>query len=237
MSRALLIETSGRAAHVAIALDGTIVARRVLSEARRHARDLAPAVAEMLHEAGWQPAQVGHVIVGLGPGSYTGLRVGIMSAKIFSYATQAVLVGVPTFETLAAAALGEVDGVMLIADAQQNRVYGQCFGKSLGVDPPVELTPLRVLTSDELYKGSWPVQAIAGPGLYKHGSTLPPAFRAMPAEFWETRPDALLRLGLARIAVGQIDDPYRLVPIYLRPSAAEQQWQGQAPVDGARRRQ
>src|SRR4051794_34713772 len=104
MIRALLIETSGRVGHVALAADKTIVASRILSEARRHARDLAPAAANMLREAGWQPAQISHVIVGLGPGSYTGLRVGIMSAKTFSYVTKALLIGVPTFETLAAAA-------------------------------------------------------------------------------------------------------------------------------------
>jgi tRNA threonylcarbamoyladenosine biosynthesis protein TsaB len=236
MKRILLIETSGRVANVATALDGTIIASRILSEARRHARDLAPAVGEMLRDAGWQPAEVSHVIVGLGPGSYTGLRVGIMSAKIFSYATKAVLIGVPTFETLAAAAFAEVDSVMVLADAQQNRVYHQCFGKS-EADQPVELSPLRVLTTDELDTGSWPVSAVTGPGLYKLARALPPALRPMPAPLWQAQPETLLRLGLARIAAGRIDDPYRLLPIYLRPSAAEEQLKRegiQAPVDGAR---
>jgi tRNA threonylcarbamoyladenosine biosynthesis protein TsaB len=237
MSRALLIETSGKAGHVAIAADGRIVARRLLSEARRHARDLAPAVAEMLREAGWSPGLISHVIVGLGPGSYTGLRVGIVSAKIFSYATRALLIGIPTFETLAAAALAEAGSVIVIADAQQNRVYHQCFGKSLDGEHPVELSPLRVLTAEELFTGSWPASAITGPGLHKLASRLPPSFRPMPAPFWETRLDILFRLGLARIAGGRIDEPYRLAPIYLRPSAAEEQWKVpdiQAPVDGAR---
>src|SRR5689334_17690430 len=123
MIRVLLIETSGRAAHVGLAEDGMVVGSRLLSEARRHARDLAPAVAEMLRAAGSQPSHVSHVIVGLGPGSYTGLRVGLMSAKTFSYATKAALIGVPTFETLAALALTEVEDVMVVADAQQNRLY------------------------------------------------------------------------------------------------------------------
>jgi tRNA threonylcarbamoyladenosine biosynthesis protein TsaB len=224
MIRTLLIETSGRAAHVGLAVDGSIIDRRVLSEARRHARDLAPAIAEMLRAAAWRPAEVSHVIVGLGPGSYTGLRVGIMSAKTFSYATRAVLIGVPTFETLAKMALSEVESVMVIADAQQNRVYHQCFGRSSDADPPIELTPLRVLTSDELYSGSWPASAVTGPGLYKLGPELPPAFRPMPGHFWDPDLERLVRLGLDRNAAGRIDDPYRLAPIYLRPSAAEEQW-------------
>jgi tRNA threonylcarbamoyladenosine biosynthesis protein TsaB len=237
MIRALLIETSGRTGYVGLAADGTIVASRALSEARRHARDLAPALAQMLREEGWQPGQVNHVIVGLGPGSYTGLRVGIMSAKTFGYATRALLVGVPTFETLAARALAEVDGVMVIADAQQNRVYHQCFRKAGADGQPVELSPLRVLTADALIAESWPVGTIAGPGLRKLSSNLPPPLRPMPAEFWEPRLDTLLRLGSARIAGGKVDDLYRLAPIYLRPSAAEEQWRPReagASVDGAR---
>jgi len=237
MSRVLLIETSGRAAHVAIAADGAIVGSRILSEARRHARDLAPAVAEMLRSAGWQPAQVSHVVVGLGPGSYTGLRVGIMSAKAFSYATRAALIGVPTFETLAALALTEVENVMVIADAQQNRVYHQCFGRPPEQDRPIELSPLRVLTFDELCTGSWPARAITGPGLRKVGGALPAAFRPMPSNLWEPHLETLLRLGLAQSALGRVDDPYQLAPIYLRPSAAEEQWKRgdvQPPVDGAR---
>jgi tRNA threonylcarbamoyladenosine biosynthesis protein TsaB len=201
-----------------------IVVSRILSEARRHARDLAPAVAEMLRAAGWQPTNVSHVIVGLGPGSYTGLRVGLMSAKTFSYATKAALIGVPTFETLAALALTEVENVMVVADAQQNRVYHQCFGKSSDANQPLALCPLRVLTSDELYTGSWPASAVTGPGLYKIAKALPPAFQSMPPHSWEAHLETLLRLGLARSAAGRIDDPYRLAPIYLRPSAAEERW-------------
>jgi tRNA threonylcarbamoyladenosine biosynthesis protein TsaB len=237
MVRALLIETSGRIGYVALAADGNIVARRVLSEARRHARDLAPAVAEMLREAGWQPLFISHVMVGLGPGSYTGLRVGMMSAKAFSYATNALLIGMPTFETIAAGALAEVQSVMVVSDAQQNRVYHQCFGKTFETDQPREVSQLRVLTADDLFTGSWPTGDITGPGLHKLGSLLPPAFRPMPIQFWEPNLDTLLRLGLARIAAGKIDDPYGLAPIYLRPSAAEEQWKVpaiHAPVDASR---
>jgi tRNA threonylcarbamoyladenosine biosynthesis protein TsaB len=236
MSQALLIETSGRAAHIGLALNGAIVDSRVLSEARRHARDLAPAVDEMLKAAGLEPAEVSHVIVGLGPGSYTGLRVGIISAMTFSYATKAVLIGVPTFETLAAAALAEVDRVMVIADAQQSRIYQQCFGKTSDGKQPAELTPLQVLSLDELCMASPAASAVTGPGLYKLATSLPPGLRPMPASLWEAQLESLFRLGLARVAAGRTDHLYGLAPIYMRPSAAEEQWKGKgnAPVDGAR---
>ena len=83
----LLLETSGRVGRVAVASPHAILQERRLDEARRHARDLAPAVQTLLQEQGWRPKNVDAIFVSLGPGSYTGLRVGIMSAKAFAYAT------------------------------------------------------------------------------------------------------------------------------------------------------
>ena len=76
------------------------VARR-LDEARRHARDLAPAVSEMLAALAWKPGMIDAVIISRGPGSYTGLRVGIMSAKTFAFATECVLLSIDTFAEIA----------------------------------------------------------------------------------------------------------------------------------------
>ena len=65
---------------------------RRLDEARRNARDLAPAAAELLQKQGWKPIGLDAVLVSCGPGSYTGLRVGIMSAKTLAYATRCALI-------------------------------------------------------------------------------------------------------------------------------------------------
>ena len=80
-ARLLLIETSGRVGQVALADGPSVVGVRRLEESRHHARDLAPAVADLLAAASWTPRDLSAVAVSRGPGSYTGLRVGIMSAK------------------------------------------------------------------------------------------------------------------------------------------------------------
>ena len=85
--RLLILETSSRVAQVALAEGAVLRGVRRLDEARRHARDLAPAVAELLAAQGWRPRDLHAVVVGRGPGSYTGLRVGVMSAKAFAYAS------------------------------------------------------------------------------------------------------------------------------------------------------
>src|SRR5262249_23902534 len=99
--RALLLETSGRRGVVALAAGPRLLASRALAESRRNARVRAPAVAELLAGAGWKSRQLEAVYVSLGPGSYTGLRVGVMPAKALAYATGCALIGVETFGAVA----------------------------------------------------------------------------------------------------------------------------------------
>ena len=94
------------------------------------ARNLAPAVSEMLAGLGWKPRDLQGVIVGRGPGSYTGLRVGLISAKIWAYATGCGLLAVETFAVIAAQVPEDVLRLEVIADAQQDRVYQQSFGRT-----------------------------------------------------------------------------------------------------------
>src|SRR5205823_5164828 len=126
-SKLLIIETSSRVGVVAVADEQRILGERRLDEARRHARDLAPSIRDLLGEAGWKPRDLSAVIVSRGPGSYTGLRVGVMSAKTLAYATGCALVGVDTFAAIALQAPAEAAVVDVIGDAQQDKLYVQRF--------------------------------------------------------------------------------------------------------------
>src|SRR5688572_658963 len=99
--RMLILESSGRTGRVALALGANLLSERVLDEARRHARDLAPAVSELCAAQGWRVRDLQAVAVSLGPGSYTGLRVGIISAKTLAYAVGCVAFGIETFAAIA----------------------------------------------------------------------------------------------------------------------------------------
>src|SRR5438105_482923 len=92
--RVLVIETSLRVGLVALAQGERVLGERRLDEARRHARDLVPAVRDLLAAHGWKTRELDAVIVSRGPGSYTGLRVGAMSAKTLAYAAGCTLLGV-----------------------------------------------------------------------------------------------------------------------------------------------
>ena len=125
----MLIETSGRGGRVGL--------RSATPSAS--GRSTRPGVTpvtwprlspSLLAEAGLKPFDVTRVGVSVGPGSFTGLRVGIMSAKAFAYATGCELVAVPTFAVIAeqtADAEWEPQSVMVVADALQGLVYAQRF--------------------------------------------------------------------------------------------------------------
>jgi tRNA threonylcarbamoyladenosine biosynthesis protein TsaB len=217
-SRFLILETSHRVGQVALAVDETIVGERTLDESRRHARDLVPAVQELLAEQGWRARELTGVIVSRGPGSYTGLRVGIMSAKTFAFATGCALLAIDTFDAIAAASAPNVANLDVIADAQQDNIYVQRFGTH---PEPLTVVPFSMWLESAL---AWHV-AVTGPGLEIFAPRLPKELTIMPQDKWLARPASLLELGLRRFAVGQRDDPFAVEPLYLRASEAERKWE------------
>ena len=219
--RLLILETSGRVGQVALAEGELLLAARRLDEARRQARDLAPAVADLLAGAAWRPRDISAVVVSRGPGSYTGLRVGVMSAKAFAYATSCALLAIDTCAAIAAQAPAEADPLDIIADAQQQKVYVQRF------DGGTPASPLAVRSAAEWLAES-PAPWVSGPGLRLHRDRLPASVRAVEEPLWEPRPESLLALALRRWAAGERDDPFAVEPLYLRPSSAEEQWQGRS---------
>jgi tRNA threonylcarbamoyladenosine biosynthesis protein TsaB len=223
----LILETSGRVGQVAVAEGDLLRGVRRLDEARRHARDLVPAVRELLAQCGWKPRDLQGVIVGRGPGSYTGLRVGIMSAKTLAYATGCTLLAIDTFAAIARQAPPEVLTLDVVADAQQDRLYIQQFNRSGAEETPAPRSPLHIQAFSEwvgslssLGADGW----VSGPGLRGHEARLPASVRIVPSAAWDPLPESLLSLGLARFRAGESDDFWKLEPLYLRPSAAEVQW-------------
>jgi tRNA threonylcarbamoyladenosine biosynthesis protein TsaB len=236
--RLLILETSGRVGLVALAQGAGLLAARRLDEARRHARDLAPAVRDLLAEHNWKPGNVDAVIVSLGPGSYTGLRVGIMSAKTFAYATGSALIGVETFRAIALQAEQTIR-LDVIADAQQDKIYVERFVRERNGEPWRVETALHIARLDDWLAALPSDVPVSGPGLHVHGRSIPGHICQISPEQWDPRTDSLLQIGLARFHSGERDDVWNLEPIYLRPSSAEEQKQARShrrtPLQGDRK--
>jgi tRNA threonylcarbamoyladenosine biosynthesis protein TsaB len=215
--RFLIIDTAHRRGQVALASGPRVLSIRLLDESRRHARDLAPAVQDLLHEQGWRPASITGVIVSRGPGSYTGLRVGLVSAKTLAYATGCLLLGVETFAAIARQVPCEAGSVDVIADAQQEKIYAQRF--DAGQAGPLQILPLSTWL-DSLSQG----RCVTGPGLELYGAKIPSHASLAPRQDWLPRPESLLAIARERLGRGERDDPFTLEPLYLRASSAEEKW-------------
>jgi tRNA threonylcarbamoyladenosine biosynthesis protein TsaB len=227
--KTLAIDTSLATGSVA-ALDGDRVAMRPLGAAGQHARLLAGALADVAAELGWRPRDAELVAVVRGPGSFTGLRVGVTTAKALAWATGARLVAVSGFEVVARLA-GSGGGrtrppIHVAYDAGRGDVFAATVLPSTtspsGWDPGAGSLVPRADWIESLAPGG----LVAGPvldleacaALLQARSDLvlaPPGGRAPTAA-------AAGAVALLHAAAGRHDDPFTLVPDYLRPSYAEE---------------
>ncbi|MBX6311644.1 MAG: tRNA (adenosine(37)-N6)-threonylcarbamoyltransferase complex dimerization subunit type 1 TsaB, partial [Isosphaeraceae bacterium] len=115
----LALDTSTRHAALVVGrADGAIVLA-LADPATRHGRGLVPTLRDLLRRANLAPQDLDAIAVGLGPGSYTGLRIGLTAAKTLAYATGCPLIGLDSFEVLARNAPDDALMISVIADAQR----------------------------------------------------------------------------------------------------------------------
>ncbi len=216
----LILETSGRTGLVGVAVGEVVVAARVLDGAKRHNRDLVPTCAELLAEGGFTAKQLAGVMVGLGPGSYTGLRVGLMAAKGFGMATGCAFVAVPTFHTLAAQAPAEWPFAEVIGDALQGTIYRQRFGGVLANGLRLPLGELQIVPFADWKTARDPEAGVAGPGAEQFGDRLDGRPVTVTADC-HPRVETLLRVGRTVAPLAR-PEWFAVEPLYLRGSSAEE---------------
>ena len=125
----LMIETSTECCSVALSEGAQIVAARVNETPKQHASQLAPYVQEVLQEGGLTARDLDAVAVSEGPGSYTGLRVGVSTAKGLCFGAGKPLLGIDTLRILAGQAEGEFDRIVAMIDARRMEVYAAPFDR------------------------------------------------------------------------------------------------------------
>jgi tRNA threonylcarbamoyladenosine biosynthesis protein TsaB len=217
----LLIETSGSVGRIGLASEERVLAEATLDRGQRHARDLMPRCQELFITQGWKPGDVDAITVSIGPGSYTGLRVGVMTAKTLAYALSKPLLAIPTFAIIAQqcyAADPTLSTLHVIGDGQQDRVYVKRYLSS------TESEPLTIEPGDVWRSSLRPGDSISGPGLQVQQPQLPPYVQLTTAALWQPQLHAQLILALQQAKKHQYADPFALEPLYLRVSSAEEQW-------------
>ena len=127
MEKIILIETSTALCSVALAEDGAITAYRESSAVKAHASLTAVFVQEVLQERGLKLEDCDAVCVSMGPGSYTGLRVGVSTAKGLCFGSGKPLIAVGTLDTLVAQAEDDAKYIVPMIDARRMEVYSAVF--------------------------------------------------------------------------------------------------------------
>jgi tRNA threonylcarbamoyladenosine biosynthesis protein TsaB len=227
----LAIDTSTERAVLALAgVDGRMWFATT-DASRRHGRDLVPGIRDLLGSAGLTAGDLEAIAVGLGPGSYTGLRVGVTAAKTLAYVAGAALLGLDSLHAIGRSAPADARQVSVIADAQRGDVYVADLARS---GPSARWVPAAATQIEPL--ASWLARleggtVVLGPALASRRirSAIPEEFLPAGDEAGAPSGEALIAMARESLAAGRREDPWLLEPRYLRRSAAEDLWESRVP--------
>jgi len=221
----LAIDTSGRALSAAIYAAGEVLASGGVDSGRNHSLELLPLVDDLLRQNQLTFADFDVFAVTVGPGSFTGLRIGLATVKAWGQACGKSLVGVSTLDAIAATAAESRsrDYIAPICDARRNEVYTALYRGGERLSPDRAISPEAL--AKELARLDQPVM-LAGDALAAYQPLferqLKEKFR-LPAQgnqlFFAA---AAARLAAAKYLAGEGVDPAALLPVYLRLSEAEE---------------
>jgi tRNA threonylcarbamoyladenosine biosynthesis protein TsaB len=229
----LAIETATEVVGGALVSDDGPVASFHLARGRRHAETLAPGIAFLLHQAAVTVDDLTAIAVDVGPGLFTGMRVGLATAKAMAHALELPIVPVTSLEALAAAVTRQSstrpERIVAVLDARRGEVFWASFrsdeaGHLILHTPAAAATPVDLLA--ELLLVDEPV-LIVGDGGERHRDLLADGLRA--AVFADPRfalPDVTVvaDLAAAALARGAVTDAIGLQPMYLRAPDAAINW-------------
>jgi tRNA threonylcarbamoyladenosine biosynthesis protein TsaB len=220
--RILGLDTATRRASVGLLVDGEIVAERFEQDSR-HAVSLLPLIDGVLRAGNCSVRHLDAVAVSCGPGSFTGLRVGLSVAKGLACATGVPLVEVPTLEALARTVRERHGVVAAVLDARKGEVYSACFASS--AHEWRRLSEDR-LTTAEAFAATVPTPcSIIGDAVIAHGDLLREQLHARATVLpWEThgpRAATIAAMGAEQLRAGQTADLAHCEPFYICPTEAE----------------
>lgn len=224
----LAFDTSGARGSVAVGspADGAgldIIARVLIEERLEQAARLVPAIDEALRAAGVARTSLAGIVVGEGPGSFTGVRVAAATAKGLVHALELPLWAI---SSLAAAALAHEAGPVryVLFDARGDRVYGACYG--VGSARVQELVPPHPGTLRDALAGDVPAGTVfVGDGARRHRAAIEGAgYRVDPGAGVRTLAEGLLGWLALSPELPSVADASSWEPSYVRAWSAEPQW-------------
>ncbi len=229
----LAIDTSSQVSGVAVASEGRLAAEITMQAKLTHSETLMPHIEQALCMAGQAKEDLAGIAVSVGPGSFTGLRIGIATAKAMAYALELPLVGVSSLQALACHF--PVPGVRLVAlaDAQKGNAYRESYAWESGglrIVDPVSVVPVKeILAECGRWEGRTLLLGDVAEKLMAKGCELPEHVQAAPPHLRMPRAANVAMLGLKKLASGEVSNVMDLEPMYIRRSEAEVLWEKRHP--------
>lgn len=221
------IESATPVAAVAVAGDGVILAERMVFNQRTHSVNLLPMIKSVLEESGVGKKGLGGIAVSGGPGSFTGLRIGMSTAKSLAQVLGLRVVGISTLTSLAYPLAGRSCFICPVLNARKNEVYTSVYDNNVltGLAGPMAVHPEKLV--EILLDLDGPV-IFAGDGVSQYAGVFKAGLGNLavfaPSMSNYPRGAAVAELGLAAFREGGGVSPADLCPEYIRPSEAEVVW-------------
>jgi len=179
---------------------------------------LVPTIKRILDRLGWRVGDIDYFTCGLGPGSFTGLRVGIAAIKAVAWAQKKPVVGISTLDILAAAVGDNARPVAPIIDARRGLVYCAIYKNNKRTSPYMLLDEKGLLT--KIKSGS--IIFGSGVNLYKEGLLKKvKGLTILERDYWYPKAHNIVNLSLERIRNKKITDAFGIKPIYLYPKECQ----------------
>ena len=227
----LAIDTATPRVSVAFGHGGIVLGEVKLGDGRRHAEKLAPAIRYLQEQLGLDLDHLSAVAVGTGPGLFTGLRVGVTTAKVMAQALRIPVVGIASLDLVAYPARHTDRTLVAVIDARRREVFHARYRPVPGgvqrvsdyaLDRPADVVAdLEARGEEVLLVGDGALEYPDEFGRLERAEQAGPAFVAPSAA-------ALVELATARVEREEFEAPWELRPLYLRRSDAEIEWERRA---------
>ncbi|MFO0795285.1 MAG: tRNA (adenosine(37)-N6)-threonylcarbamoyltransferase complex dimerization subunit type 1 TsaB [Candidatus Brocadiaceae bacterium] len=214
--KVLGIETSGNIGEVAICKDRHVVITKDFGAGMQHSKELIPAIKDIFTQASWAFRDIDLIAVDVGPGSYTGLRIGVACAKTLAYALNKPVIDVPLFDIIAESYPLDTTPICPVLNARRNCVYA-CIYTCENAQRK-RLSEFMMIQPEKLLTILPRPVVVFGDGISPHITIFQQKDIFIDAEEKATpKAKYVALLGERRYESGQRCDRDKLLPFYLRP--------------------
>jgi tRNA threonylcarbamoyladenosine biosynthesis protein TsaB len=224
----LAVETSSLTAGVAVMEDSTLLGEYSINHKKTHSTMLMPMIKELMDKLELLPADIDVYAASVGPGSFTGLRIGITTVKSIAYAAGKPVVSVPTLDALAYNVPMVHSLVCPIMDARNNQVYTCLYSREGSVQVKVmNYAGIPVGELMEIIKGRNSSVVFVGDGVEKYREFIKEQLgdrcEFAPGSLLLHKASSVAGLGLLKARKGELENPFDMAPFYLRKPQAERE--------------